>query len=239
MDKILEMPPAGSRWHYKIRRSGRAKKIRLSYAASTGLELVLPHRTALAEGLSFLAAQDVWIAAIAKRYDVDLSQPFAAPAIPRTIQLNAIGEQVQVLRGGQAGLRIQGDTLHLKAPAEQAPLLLQRWMREKAKEVLFPWLASCSSQTGLRYSAASVRNQASRWGSYSSRGSVSLNCRLLLLEPALVNYVLLHELCHSKHMNHSGAFWRLLESVCPDARALDHAVDEAAKSMPAWITYRV
>jgi len=225
-------------WHYKVRRSGRAKRIRLSYTASAGLELVLPTRAALKDGVEFMATQSEWIESIAKRYAVDLQKPPGAPAVPRVIELKATAESYRVERGRTLGLREQENSLELKATPEQAPLLLQQWMQHKAKQVLLPWLAECSARTGLVYSRVGVRNQSSRWGSYSSRGAVSLNCRLLLLEPEEVEYVLLHELCHSKYMNHSSAFWQLLESVCPDAMALDRAVDDAAKQVPDWICYK-
>ena len=238
LEKQLEQALAGSPWHYKVRRSGRAKRIRLSYSASSGLELVLPTRAALKDGLAFLATQQDWVESIAERHQVDLRLPPAAPAIPRTIELKAIGESYRVERGSKLGLVECEGYLQLKAPAEHAPLLLQQWMQHKAKHALLPWLEECSIRTGLIYQRASVRNQSSRWGSYSSRGSVSLNCRLLLLEPAEAEYVLLHELCHSKYMNHSADFWHLLESVCANARHLDRRVDLAAKSVPDWICFK-
>ena len=238
LEKQLEQQLSGSPWHYKVRRSGRAKRIRLSYTASAGLELVLPTRAALKDGLAFLATQKDWLESIAERHQVDLRVPPAAPAVPRKIELKAIGETYRIERGDRLGLVEHDDYLQLKAPAEHAPLLLQQWMQQKAKSALLPWLEECSIRTGLLYQRASVRNQSSRWGSYSSRGSVSLNCRLLLLEPAEAEYVLLHELCHSKFMNHSAEFWHLLESVCANARVLDRRVDLAAKSVPDWICFK-
>ncbi len=238
MEKQLELSPNDLPWHYKIRRSGRAKRIRLRYTASAGLELVLPRRAALAEGLAFVASQGEWIESLAARYQVDLKIATSAPAVPRFIELKATGEYYRVERSERMGLQEHSEFLALKASPDQAPLLLQQWMKHKARQVLLPWLADCSLRTGLKYARASVRNQSSRWGSYSSKGSVSLNCRLLLLPPAEVEYVLLHELCHSKHMDHSNEFWQLMQSVCPDAVALDHAVDEAAKKVPDWICYK-
>lgn len=238
MDKQLDHSGVELPWHYKVRRSGRSKRIRLSYTASAGLELVLPSRAALQDGVAFMATQSQWIESLAERYQVDLRKPPGAPAVPRVIELKAIGQRYTVERGRVLGLREHEQSLSLKATPEQAPLLLQQWMQHKAKQELLPWLAECSQRTGLRYTRAGVRNQSSRWGSYSSRGAVSLNCRLLLLAPEEVEYVLLHELCHSKYMNHSAAFWQLLESVCPDAIALDQAVDVAAKQVPDWICYK-
>jgi len=62
----------------------------------------------------------------------------------------------------------------------------------------------------------SVRNQRTRWGSCSRRGTISLNWRLLQAPPSVRDYIILHELMHLREMNHSPRFWRQVESVCPD-----------------------
>lgn len=239
MDRECKRHSENFPWHYAVRRSNRAQRIRLNYTVRGGLELVLPRCADMREGLAFMETQRQWIESLAQRHKTDLNEPPSTPNIPKVIELKASGECYRIERGQQLGLREHADFLSLKAQPEQAPVLLQQWMKHKARRVLLPWLQQCSERTGLSYSRAGVRNQSSRWGSYSSRGSVSLNCRLLLLSPAEAEYVLLHELCHSKHMNHSAPFWRLLESVCPDALELDRAVDRAAKQMPDWICFKL
>ena len=79
---------------------------------------------------------------------------------------------------------------------------LRRWLARKGKDHLLPWLKRVSNKTGLSYAAASIRQQQTRWGSCSSRCLINLNARLLFLPPNLVTYVLVHELCHTKHLNH-------------------------------------
>jgi metallopeptidase YgjP-like protein len=94
---------------------------------------------------------------------------------------------------------------------------LKGWLTHKAEDHLIPWLKRVSDETGLSYSGVSIRQQQTRWGSCSSRRLISLNARLLFLPPDLVTYVLVHELCHTKHLNHSLRFWRLVESYLPDS----------------------
>lgn len=95
---------------------------------------------------------------------------------------------------------------------------LQAAMRRIARRELPPRLLALAGGAGLRVTRVSVRNQRSRWGSCSSRGAISLNWRLLMMPPDVCDYVLWHELMHLKRGDHSPAFWRLVEQVCPGYR---------------------
>lgn len=70
--------------------------------------------------------------------------------------------------------------------------------------------------TGGNYTSITVRDQKSRWGSCSSRGTLSFNYRLIFAPPRVLDYVVVHELCHLTHMNHSKDFWSMVASVMPD-----------------------
>ena len=77
----------------------------------------------------------------------------------------------------------------------------------------------------------SVRNQVSRWGSCSYRGTISLNWRLVLLDPELMDYVILHELAHLKQMNHSNKFWKQLEKYDPLYKKHEAAIDKISSQI--------
>lgn len=117
---------------------------------------------------------------------------------------------------------------HRKVSALAAPALsakqreqlafLEKNLRKAAKAYIPNRVAYFHRFTGGDYTSITIRNQKSRWGSCSSRGTLSFNCRLMLAPPEILDYVVVHELCHLRYMNHSKDFWLMVESVLPDYR---------------------
>jgi len=91
-------------------------------------------------------------------------------------------------------------------------------IRAKAKQFLPKRLDYLAKQHGFKYVKVSLRNQKTRWGSCSRAGNISLNIALVTLPPELIDYVLLHELNHTKYMNHSQQFWTKLTEICPNTK---------------------
>jgi predicted metal-dependent hydrolase len=112
---------------------------------------------------------------------------------------------------------------------------LRRWLAGLAREHLARQLEQLSAMTGLGYRRVQIRAQRTCWGSHSGRGTISLNYCLLFLRPELVRYLLIHELCHARHMNHSRRFWQLVGRLEPDYRRLDRELGEAWTRVPAWL----
>jgi predicted metal-dependent hydrolase len=117
------------------------------------------------------------------------------------------------------------------AVARQVSVLLRRL----ARDCLPQRLSVLADRHGLSYHRVQVRGQRTLWGSCSSNGTISLNYKLLFLSPALVDYVLLHELAHTKHLDHSPAFWRKLLSMEADARSLDQQLTQSGREVPPWL----
>ncbi len=86
----------------------------------------------------------------------------------------------------------------------------------QARELLPRRVAHYAALIGVSYGRITIRAQRTRWGSCSSKGNLNFNCLLALCPEEVVDYIVIHELCHRKELNHSGAFWALVEQFCPD-----------------------
>jgi predicted metal-dependent hydrolase len=93
-----------------------------------------------------------------------------------------------------------------------------KWMTEEAKKMIPPLVEKYAALMGVTYGRVTIRHQKSRWGSCSAKGNLNFNCLLMLTPPECVEYVVVHELCHRKYMNHSRAFWAEVAKYQPDYR---------------------
>jgi predicted metal-dependent hydrolase len=112
---------------------------------------------------------------------------------------------------------------------------LKRWMTALAKKEYLLRLRALSDLTGNAFRKMHVRGQKTCWGSHSSSSTISLNYCLMFLDPKHLRYVMIHELCHARHMNHSRNFWRLVGSFEPDFRRIDRELNDCWKRIPTWV----
>lgn len=215
---------------WRVRVSRRAKRLAINVHPNGAVEIVAPPRVSARTIRRFVAEHREWI------------DRYASPSgrrvehLPAAIALKAIGRRVAVRHEPNfAALELTDDTLTVGGDLTQARSALQRWLKQQAKRELAPWMARLADEIGVRFARAQFRLQRTRWGSCSSTGTVSINACVLLLEPRLCEYLLVHELCHLRHMNHSARFWRLVERHCPDGRRLDRTLGSARLELPPWI----
>lgn len=116
---------------------------------------------------------------------------------------------------------------------------LNNWINYRAKTELPNFLDLLSQQTNLKYNSVVIRNQKSRWGSCSSNKTISLNQKLLFLPYDYAKYILIHELCHTKHMNHSEKFWKLVEKYDSEYKRKKIITKKNgwAEFIPYWAEY--
>ena len=110
--------------------------------------------------------------------------------------------------------------------------LLERWYRGEAAAHLPARIEHYAPQLGVRPSRVTIRGQRTRWGSCSGKGTVSLNWRLMMVPSALADYVVVHELCHLRHMNHSPQFWAMVAGAVPDYRERRRSLNALQGRLP-------
>lgn len=163
--------------------------------------------------------------------------------MPHEVRLGGIGRRFVVEYEPQSGAssvnyRSFADTVVLSGRTADETLCvaaLKRWLTSLAKKEYAPRLRSLSALTRNSYKKMHVRGQRTCWGSHSSSGTISLNYCLMFLDPAHLNYVMIHELCHARHMNHSRRFWSYVGQFETDYRRLDKDLNEGWKKIPSWV----
>ncbi len=222
---------------WRIRVSNRARSLRIQVFPSGTVEIVVPERTRQADLDRFIVEHREWIEQNQQAY---LERRAGEALLPEQIELPAVGEafRVQYFQAASKRVRENRDHLLVFAP-EQTPEkvwpALQGWLKRKARRHLSAATTRLSNETGLYPQRLQVRLQQTRWGSCSPSGTLSLNAAVLLRSPAELRYVVIHELCHLRHMNHSQRYWQLVERFEPGYRAIDRRLAAAWDRTPLWL----
>jgi hypothetical protein len=117
---------------------------------------------------------------------------------------------------GRTRVHRAGERLLVPADDERAPAAIERWYRRAAAREIAPRLDAAARALGTTYTTLSIRGQRTRWGSCTARGAMSFNWRLLLAPEPVLDYVVWHEACHLRVMDHSPRVWALVRRHCPD-----------------------
>ena len=226
---------------FSVRRSGRARRLSIKVYPRGRVEVVVPKRSSAREVEEFVESHREWIqkarAEFAKEH---VPEPFS---LPTSVRLPAV-ERAFCVRyerdsgGSTVRYRVVGNTVVLSGATSDEQLCvkaLKRWLTSLAKKEALPRLHVLSSQTENPFRKLHVRGQKTCWGSHSSTGTISLNYCLMFLEPRHLRYVMIHELCHARHMNHSRRFWRLVGQFEPSYRQLDKDLNHCWKRIPTWV----
>lgn len=222
-----------------VRESRRARRLAVRVLQTGRVEVVVPARTSRSAVEHFIARHRGWIEH--KRAEARCNAGGSQPFPPRTIELPACGESWRVHVAGGDGrprvanapglLSLHGDCRNARAVRQ----LLLKWLIGHARAVLAAALTECSADLGFAYDRVIVRRQRTRWGSCSARGTISLNCCLLFQRREVMRYLLVHELAHTRHMNHSRRFWQCVAEYCPGHRALDRELLDGWRRVPPWV----
>jgi len=232
---------------YAVRESTRARHVSLRVSVEKGLVVIVPpgfDRRLIAQ---IIQAKRGWVERQMRRVEEERSRMAAHPLLyerfPEQVALLAIDQTWRVLYRdvrGASEVRLAetaASELTLSGRIRDAALCgraLRAWLRRQGRRHLVPWAERLADELGVSVARISIRGQKTRWGSFSTRGTLSLNYKLLFLPAPWVNLVLVHELCHSRVMNHSPEFWRLVGRIVPEYRTLRRAMRDAWTLIPRW-----
>ncbi|AEF98923.1 M48 family metallopeptidase [Methylomonas methanica] len=214
--------------NYQIRRSGRAQKTRIVVSADK-IEVVAPLKISEQRIHAFVAAQHAWIRDALKRVRHSArNQPSLAPAayisgamvpfqgrqIPLTVKPTT-AKRIRVQFTGEHFLVYFPEAI-ADGRSEHIRAALESWMKLHTRHLAEQWIKKHSSTHGLTPRSLRIKTQKSRWGSCGPHNDINLNWLLILAPPVIMEYVVVHELCHIRHKNHSRDFWQLVAAHQPD-----------------------
>ncbi len=201
----------------EIERVARARNIRISVRKGR-VRVAYPWFSSRERALQFLDTKLDWVrATLEKQQRTEAGRVIRPPFRTRQHELRVVPDE----KATRATVRVTSDaiTLRLTASADIANSEIQELinkgvteaLRREAHEFLPPMVEAASCRTGLDYRSITIRATRSKWGSCSSRNDLSLSVYLMLLPDHLIEYIIIHELCHTVHRNHSAAFHSLVD----------------------------
>lgn len=227
----------GTAWNVRISR--RARRMSMRVFPGGRVEVVVPPGAGVPAIERFVARHRDW----AERRSRELVRlaPRAAERQPAHVEMDLLGRAWHVEYGHGRRVRteeVAEDRLRVHAPSltdRQVSQALVPWLTKLATRELRSRLDALSRQIDIDFARLSVRRQRTRWGSCSNKGTISLNVCLMFQRPEVVRYLMIHELCHRRHMNHSKRFWSLVASFEPDWKPLDVELLQGWRNVPAWV----
>jgi predicted metal-dependent hydrolase len=220
---VVEKPETsinGQTITYTVRRSPRARHVRLEVRRQTGLTVVVPrsYKMGLLPGL--LKSKERWISRSLARCG-SFQSPYVEekPGSGETIPY--LGRDLKLVKRENNGevdsVTLEGDTLAVSQGLFKNGILepaLERWYRAEAASLINEKVDRLSSQMGTHCKRIVIRGQKTRWGSCSHKKNLSFNWKLIMAPEPVIDYVVIHELAHLKEMNHSKRFWELVAEHC-------------------------
>lgn len=189
-----------------FRRSQRAKRLRLRVAEGK-LEVVVPLRVSRAEAWRLVREHEEWIV---KHVQSHLDQ---LPPDDQGVFFCGERHGLRFVEGARRGVFVSDGVISVFGadPGEQ----LRKWLQRQAAQAVNDALDTYTAQMGLHPVKVSLRDQKTKWGACTSRGTLTFNWRLVMAPPEVLEYVVIHELAHLQELNHSARFWAIVEAHCP------------------------
>lgn len=201
---------------YILKFSRKAKYLRLQIKNRGELEVILPRGLQISDAENFLHKKSEWIKKhTCKRKSLEN-------------KFYLLGKEISIKQNYDLFLRkhrinFRDEQLIITSPAnshQSIGYLFEIWLKKLAKRSLIGRVKNIAGNLNFEIGRISIRGQKTRWGSCSTNGNLSFNYNLLRFRKEVIDYVIIHELCHLKEMNHSEKFWRIVEGFCPRYKQL-------------------
>lgn len=198
-----------------LKRSARTRRFSLRVSRLDGkVTLSIPTRAREAEALAFLRGQEGWLRATLQAMP---DSTVAAVEIGSAVMVE--GRALTLSQGAGRAIRVEGDHLLVPGDPAQAAARVAAWLKVLARDRLARASSHYAGLLGRRYTRLTLRDTRSRWGSCSPDGALMYSWRLIMAPPSVLNYVAAHEAAHLVEMNHSAAYWAVVERVFPGWQA--------------------
>ncbi len=216
-----EIEVGGVRLRVEYRRHARALRYRLTLQRDGVARCTVPRRGSLTEARRFVAGCHGWLAA---RLRTEATRPARTREWRLGTPVWLRGQQFPLLRSPTEPLLLLGTDRFPEPPGNVADFRphLEPGLRRLAAVELPPRVRELADAHGYSVRRVSIRNQRSRWGSCSAGKVISLNWRLIQTPVSVRDYIILHELAHTRQLNHSGRFWAEVARICPVYAEAEH-----------------
>lgn len=205
---------------YIIKRSARAKHVRLEVRPETGLTVVIPKSYKIGQLPDLLETKERWI--LDKLAKCGKVQPLCAvEEVKSGDVIPYLGRDLEVVKRqdhrNPDSVKLEHNRLivSLRSATSRLNLVLEQWYRMQAAKLIKERADKLSARLGLTYNRLIIRGQKTRWGSCSHKGNLSFNWKLIMAPEPVIDYIIIHELAHLKEMNHTKRFWELVVEHCP------------------------
>lgn len=208
----------------KVRQSANIKYLRIRMAPGRGIWVSVPLGVSRKQTEKFLEENRTWI--LENRKNMEVYEQDTGVGLKIGAEVNTKLHTLKIVETDQVkpSYRIEQNTIILSVPKhvvfERIEKIVQQFLLEiyamECRQYLPARVKLYAEKFGFKYGRLSFRNNCSNWGSCSFENNISLNIKLMKLPDEIIDYVILHELCHTIEKNHSDDFWKLVGKVCPD-----------------------
>lgn len=197
-----------------LRRVARARRFSLRVSRLDGkVTLSLPARAREGEALAFLRGQEGWL-----RQTLDAMPESSLRPVGFGSVIPVEGRLLTLAPSSGRMVRVEGDALLVPGDPGRVGPRLAGWLKALARDRLAEASTRYADQVGRSYSSLAFRDTRSRWGSCSREGRLMYSWRLIMAPPPVLDYVAAHEVAHLVEMNHSPAYWAVVDRICPGWR---------------------